>query len=78
MLSFVLAKARTKDNNAMRFGCLTVTLTKHRLVILSLIGKALVSVGKADDATIGEAVLQDVMLHDAIVLMGVDTDVCIM
>ena len=30
-----------------------------------------------DDATIGKAVLLDIMLHDKVVLVGVDTDVCI-
>ena len=42
-----------------------------------LISQALVAIGEVDNATIGEAVLLDVVLHDMVVLVSVDTDVCI-
>ena len=42
-----------------------------------LISKTLVAICKVDNATIGKAVFLDVVLHDKVVLMGVDTDVCI-
>ena len=51
---------------------------KYRIVIKLLISEALIAVGKVDDAAIGEAVLLDVMLHDTIIFMSIDSDVCIM
>ena len=51
---------------------------KYRIVIKFLISHALISVSKVDDATIGEAVLLDVVLHDTIIFMSIDSDVCIM
>ena len=44
----------------------------------SLAALAAPSVGKVDDTAIGEAVFLDVVLHDTVVLMGIDTNVCIM
>jgi hypothetical protein len=43
-----------------------------------LIGKPFVAIGQADDATIGKAVLHNVVLHDMVVFMGIDADVRIM
>ena len=51
---------------------------KYRIVIKLLISHALISVSKVDDAAIGEAVLLDVVLHDTIIFMSIDSDVCIM
>ena len=51
---------------------------QYRLSIQFLISETLIIVGKVDDATIGKAVLLDIVLHDPIVLMGIDTNVCIM
>lgn len=45
--------------------------------IIFLISETFVARSEEDDATIGEAVLFDVMLHDKVVLMGIDADVCI-
>ena len=42
-----------------------------------LAGQSFVAVGEEDDAAVGEAVLKDVVLHDAIVAVGVDTDVTV-
>ena len=42
-----------------------------------LISKSLVARSEVDDATIGEAMLLYVVLHDKVVLVGVDADVCI-
>ena len=50
-----------------------------RLVyVIFLICQAFVARCEVDDATIGKAVLLDVVLHDMVVLVGVDTDVRIM
>ena len=43
-----------------------------------MISEALISVSKVDDTALGEAVLLDVVLHDTVVLMGIDSDVYIM
>ena len=43
-----------------------------------LISKTFIAVGEVDDATIGELVLLNVVLHNQIILMGIDADVCIM
>ena len=43
-----------------------------------MVSETLISVGKVDDAAIGEAVFLDVVLHNQIIPMGVDADVCIM
>ena len=40
-----------------------------------LICQALISIGKVDDAAIGKAVLQEVMLHDFVVAMGIYADI---
>lgn len=48
------------------------------MIIENLISQSFVAIGKIDDATIGKAMLQDVVLHDEVVLMGVDADVRIM
>ena len=53
-------------------------LMKYRLSIKLLVSKSFIAVGKKYDTTIGEAVLLDVVLHDTIILMGIDADVCIM
>ena len=39
--------------------------------------QSLVAVGKVDDAAVGEPVLQDVVLHDAVVAVRVDADVAL-
>ena len=44
----------------------------------SLAALAAPSVGKVDDAAIGEAVFLDVVLHDTIIFMSIYADVCIM
>ena len=44
-------------------------------MIKLLISEPLVSVGKIDNAAISETVLCYVVLHDSVVLMGIDTDV---
>ena len=46
--------------------------------VIFLICQPFVARCEVDDATIGEAVLFDVVLHDRVVHVGVDTDVCIM
>ena len=45
--------------------------------IISLISQALVARSEVDDATIGKTVLLDVILHDTVVPVGINTDVCI-
>lgn len=50
---------------------------EYRFVIEFLISETLVTRSKIDDATIGEAVFLDVVLHDAVILMGINADVCI-
>ena len=42
-----------------------------------LISQTLVAINEVNDAAIGEAVLLDIVLHDMVVLMGIDADVCI-
>ena len=51
---------------------------KYRFFSHFLISQTLVAINEVNDATIGEAVLLDVMLHDKVVLVGIDADVCIM
>jgi len=53
-------------------------LSLNQMIIENLISQSFVAIGKVDDATIGKAMLQDVVLHDEVVFMGVDADVCIM
>ena len=53
-------------------------LMKYRLSIKLLVSKSFIAVGKKYDTTIGEAVLLDVVLHDTIIFMSIDSDVCIM
>jgi hypothetical protein len=48
---------------------------KYWLVFEFLICKALIAICQIDDAKIGEAVLLDVVLHNQIILMGIDADV---
>ncbi len=40
-----------------------------------MISQPLVAIGKMDDATVGEAVVQDDVLHDMVVAMRVDADI---
>ena len=47
-------------------------------ILCHLISEALIAISKVDDAAIGEAVLLDVVLHDTIIFMSIDSDVCIM
>ena len=42
-----------------------------------LVGQSFVAVGEENDTAVGEAVLEDVVLHDAVVAVGVDTDVAV-
>ena len=46
--------------------------------VIFLISQPFVTRGKVDDAAIGEAVLLDVVLHDAVVFVGVNANVHIM
>ena len=48
---------------------------KYRLIMVFLICKALISIGKVDDTAIGEAVFQEVMLHNYVVAMGIYANV---
>ena len=47
------------------------------LVSHLLVGQPFVAVGEEDDAAVGEAVFEDVVLHDAVVAVGVDADVAV-
>ena len=42
-----------------------------------LVGQSFVAVGEEDDAAVGEAVFEDVMLHDAVAAVRVDADVAV-
>ena len=42
-----------------------------------LICQSFVAVGEENDTAVGEAVLEDIVLHDAVVAVGVDTDVAV-
>ena len=65
-------------HSAHRGTCSQDRLLVRLANVIFLICLALVARSKVDDATIGKAVLLDVVLHDIIVLMGIDSDVCIM
>ena len=45
--------------------------------VIFLINQAIVARSKVDDATIGEAVLFDVVMRDNVVLVSASTDLCI-
>ena len=42
-----------------------------------LVCQSFVAVGEEDDAAVGKAVFEDVVLHDAVVAVGVDADVAV-
>ena len=51
---------------------------KYKFLFYFLISEPFITVGKIYDAAIVETVLLDVVLHDMIILMGINTDVGIM